>query len=300
MAGHQSQTWGEDGQNMLTIGMAGMPVAHLSTLAKPVTWGWLVFDLRHALAWAWWLPLVGGFSGLLDFVATSGRVGRRRRGGPWPCVFTLAPYSVGFFILANLPGDVCSAGSAGWRPAAAQHTPGVGLVLGAVCWAGAAVSYALVLYPAWQISLATLCAPVMLAWAWRERHHWQWGMPQTLGALLAVALIAALLGSWWLDTRDAVALIRETVYPGQRNSESGGDIFPFFLFKGWLNPVTLYLEHPMVSSEAGSFQFPVASHPGRGSVAGLAETTDRASFSRCAVLCLVCPVVSVHRVFLAG
>ncbi|HMZ85972.1 MAG TPA: hypothetical protein PK343_04625 [Giesbergeria sp.] len=244
---------GEDGQNMLTIGMAGMPVAHLSTLAKPVTWGWLVFDLRHALAWAWWLPLVGGFLAFWTLLQRLAGLGAGVAAGLAMC-FTLAPYSVGFSYWPTYLGMFAALGLlAGDR---LLHSTRLAWAL---CWGGvlgwAAVSYALVLYPAWQISLATLCAPVMLAWAWRERHHWQWGMPQTLGALLAVALIAALLGSWWLDTRDAVALIRETVYPGQRNSESGGDIFPFFLFKGWLNPVTLYLEHPMVSSEAGSFQF---------------------------------------------
>ena len=38
---------GEDGQNMLVIGMTGMPVAHASALARPATWGFFAFDQRR-------------------------------------------------------------------------------------------------------------------------------------------------------------------------------------------------------------------------------------------------------------
>lgn len=58
---------------MLVVGMTGVPVAHISAVAKPATWGFFLFDLRQALAWYWWFPFfwlpdrsVVGFFALFD------------------------------------------------------------------------------------------------------------------------------------------------------------------------------------------------------------------------------------------
>ncbi len=55
---------GIDGNNMLIIGMTGVPVSHVSSLAKPATWGFWILDMRSALAWHWWLPFFGCFLAL--------------------------------------------------------------------------------------------------------------------------------------------------------------------------------------------------------------------------------------------
>ena len=248
-----NQHLGEDGQNMLVIGMTGVPVAHLSTAAKPATWGYFLFDLRRALAWAWWLPLFGA---LLSFWYLL----RRLTGLEWRLAaalatgFALAPYAAAFSFWPAYLGMFAALGLV-----AAQRLLHSGGRWAGVLWGAAlgwsAAAYALVLYPAWQISVATLCAPLLLAWAWRERAHWRWARPQTLGAVAAVSMSALLLGAWWLDAREAVAVMRETIYPGQRVTETGGDIDRWFLLKGWLNPLTLHVDTPMVRSEAASFQF---------------------------------------------
>src|SRR6185437_13647930 len=52
-----NQNIGLEGENMLIFGMTGMPVKHISALAKPATWGFFLFDLKSALAWYWWFPI---------------------------------------------------------------------------------------------------------------------------------------------------------------------------------------------------------------------------------------------------
>lgn len=244
---------GEDGQNMLVIGMTGMPVAHLSALAKPATWGHFLFDLRRALAWVWWLPLFGGFGAVWWLL-------RRLTGLPWQpaaalagCA-VLAPYSVAFSHWPAYLLMFAALGLVAFDRLLHATRAGAALAWGGVLgWCAA--GYAFVLYPAWQISLASLCAPLALAWAWRERAHWRWNWRQSLGTLLALALAGAWLLAWWLDARDAVAVMRDTIYPGGRSTETGGDIDRWFLLKGWLNPFTLHVNSPMVASEAASFQF---------------------------------------------
>ncbi len=244
---------GEDGQNMLVIGMTGMPVAHASTLAKPATWGWFAFDQRRALAWAWWLPVLGGFAACWALLMRLTRLAWRpaaalAAGLAW------APYSAGFSFWPSYLLLFVALGLLAFDRLLHARRAAAGLAWGALLgWSAAA--YALVLYPAWQISLAWLCAPLALAWAWRERAHWRWGAAQTLGALAGVLLAGLLLLAWWLDARDAVAVMQGTIYPGQRATEAGGDIDRWFELKGWLNPFTLHVNTPMVSSEAASFQF---------------------------------------------
>ena len=244
---------GEDGQNMLAIGMAGVPVAHLSALAKPATWGFFAFDLPRALAWYWWLPIFGSLGALGWLLHRLMRLDWRAAAA-LGAAGTLAPYSVGF---SHWPAYLClfaALGLVAFERLLHNRRPGPALAWGLLL-GGASAGYALVLYPAWQVSVATLCAPLALAWAWRERAHWRWGWPQSAGALVALATVAVLLGSWWLDVRETVAVIQGTVYPGQRATEAGGDIDRWFLMKGWLNPLTLYLDEPMVRSEAASCQF---------------------------------------------
>jgi hypothetical protein len=244
---------GQDGQNMLVVGMSGVPVAHVSAWARPATWGFFAFDARQALAWHWWLPWFGGFAACWALLMRLTGL-RWRAAAALAACLVLAPYSVAF---SGWPAYLLMFAATGLlafdrllHARSAARALGWGALLG---WAGA--GFALVLYPAWQISVATLCAPLALAWAWRERAHWRWGWAQTLGLALAAALAAALLWAWWADAREAVAAMRATVYPGQRASEGGGDIDRWFLLKGWLNPLTLHVDAPMVRSEAASYPF---------------------------------------------
>ena len=244
---------GADGENMLVIGMTGMPVAHVSAWVRPATWGFFVFDMPRALAWAWWLPLFGA-------LGACGWLLMRLTGLGWQPALVLAacavlaPYSVAY---SSWPAYLLMFAALGLLAVdRGLHAVRMGPALAwgaALGWA--ASGYALLLYPAWQISVATLCGPLTLAWAWRERAHWRWTRAQTAGLLVAVAVCAITLGSWWIDARDAVATMRATVYPGQRATEAGGDVVRWFLFKGWWNPLTMHMDAPMGSSEAASYPF---------------------------------------------
>ena len=245
---------GSDGANMMVIGMTGVPVADVSSLAKPATWGFFALDLKRALAWYWWFPFFGCFAALwvllgrlfaLDW-RIAAALAATLAAAPYSVVFSGWPAYVAFFpVLALVLADV----------ALRTRRVAVGLICGATLGVALA-GYALVLYPAWQISLAWLLAPLGLAWFWRDRRSLHFGAAQWIALALALAVGALLLGSWWAGAHDAVRAIRGTVYPGQRSAEVGGDIDPWFLVKGLLSPVTMYSESgAMDPSDAGSFVF---------------------------------------------
>jgi hypothetical protein len=243
---------GADGMNMLVVGMTGMPVAHVSSLAKPASWGYFLFDLRRALAWSWWLPLFGCFGAVWMLLQRLFAIDWRLAAGlaltvaasPYSVVFSGWPAYAVFFPVVGLLALHEALRTRRWQRASAA-----GALLG---WATA--GFVLVLYPAWQISLAYLLVPVGAAWVAVTRKELLFGRAQFATAAAAVVVTAILLLSWWLDAREAVAAIGATIYPGQRTFEVGGDADRWFLIKGLLSPITMYRETGMVwgASDAGS------------------------------------------------
>lgn len=245
---------GKDGQNMMVIGMTGVPVAHLSSLAKPATWGFFLFDLRSALAWYWWFPFFACFAAVCMFLTRlfeldwrlAAALSLTAAASPYAVVFSGWPaYATFFPIAALLALEQIFLQKRVWL---------AGLYGGLLGWSVA--GFALVLYPSWQISVAYLTLPLAFAWLWKLRNRLNWGMAQGIASAIATAVAAAILLSWWLDAHEAVAALRSTIYPGGRSVEAGGDIDPWFLIKGWLSPVTIYgSSELMVPSDAGSFIF---------------------------------------------
>ena len=243
---------GLDGNNMLIIGMTGVPVAHISTLARPATWGHWLFDLRRALAWEWWLPFFGCFLALwallMQFFGLHWRIAAVLSLGvtasPYSLVFSGHPAYLVFFITASLIllDRILRTARAG--PA---------MLWGALLGLGLS-GFVLVLYVPWQVTLLYLLVPLAAAHWYASRSALSFGRIQALALALAAMVMAALLGSWLMATRDVLRVVADTVYPGQRLTSVGGDIDRWFFIKGLLNPLLLYHESPMLSaSAAGSF-----------------------------------------------
>ncbi len=226
------------GQNMNVVGMSGAPTLGLEAIAKPASWGFLVFDLRRALAWHWWFPFFSCFFAVWAMLR---------------CWFAL-DWREAALLATLVPGSAYSVGWSGW-PAYVSFFPVLaawaaerlflaerkrsaalwGLVLG---WAAA--GFVLVLYPGWQIPLAYLIGLLTLARWWQMRSRLHSGVAQVFGVTLAVLLAGTLLAAWWNDAQEAVRALGQTVYPGQRSMELGGYVEPWHLSKGVANLVTLY------------------------------------------------------------
>lgn len=250
---------GLHGQNMNAVGMTGVPVANLAVLAKPAVWGFFLFDLRRALAWDWWLPFFACF-GALWLVLQHWFHTPWRWAAVLAAAFSLSPYSVSFSgwpayvtcfpLIAILALDrLLQLRSPGGRSVLAGA--GYGLLAGL-----AVASFALVLYPGWQIALVYLIAPLALAYFWQTRQQRALGMAQWLGLLAAVAMTLLIMGSWWLDAREAIQTMQATVYPGKRSTEVGGYADPWALSKGLTNITTMFQSSMWsIPSDAGSFVF---------------------------------------------
>ncbi|MBX8502586.1 DUF7657 domain-containing protein [Pseudomonas lijiangensis] len=246
---------GLDGQNMLVTGMTGLPVAHVSSLAKPAIWGFFVFDLKRALAWYWWFPVFGCFLALAHVLHTLSP-GRWRQSFLFSLLFVSAPYVVAWSF---------------W-PAYAVFFPCIALLcllkilqprrrwtlVPLSILAGLAIAgFVLLLYPPWQVTIGYVFIALIVGIAIRDRLHKNLTLESILALVLALAVAGFLLGSWWLSAREAIEAMMNTVYPGQRNLEAGGDVTWQALLKGYTNIVTLQRNEsrPVNQSEMASFYY---------------------------------------------
>ncbi|MES2611782.1 MAG: hypothetical protein V4679_16150 [Pseudomonadota bacterium] len=244
---------GLDGQNMMVIGMTGVPVWHVSALARPATWGFFALPLDKALAWYWYFPFFACLLALwwLLEVLAPGRPGRNLA---LSAVFCVAPYAAGWshwpLYVVFFPSGALAATLLMLRHKSGARLWWLALALG---WFLA--GFALVLYPPWQITVATLYALVLAAWLADNRRQIAWGRLTPLALALAAALMATLLYFWWADAREAISTMRSTVYPGQRAALRGGDLSLLVLLRGFGNADTLSnLQHSVFNeSEFGSY-----------------------------------------------
>lgn len=242
---------GTGGQNMLVVGMTGVPVAHVSTLAKPATWGFFMLPLQQALAWYGWLPYFACFAALWWLIGRIADIGWR----PAAALASALAWSAYALAFSGWPAYLLFFGAAGLSCAMQALRTGR-MWVGALSGAGLGLAlsgYVLVLYPAWQVSLGYLLAAMAVGWVWQTRRTLRHGVPQVLALLMAAVVTVGLLGAWWHDAATTVHAIEATVYPGQRAANVGGDIDPWYLIKGLLSVSTMYQTPPLMdATDAGS------------------------------------------------
>jgi hypothetical protein len=222
---------------MGVVGMTGVPIAQAASIGRPATWGHFILPLRQALSWQWQLPFFGCLFALL-WLLNSLRADRPIANLALALTFCTAPYAAAWSnwpLYATLfPALLLAL----LHKLATSSKTVPRLILGAL--AGLVLTgWVLVLYPPWQITVGTFCGLLTVGW-WLDQQAPIRRRVSLILALLAGALICALLlGSWWIDTRDGVAQIRSTVYPGARDALQGGELGHLWALRGYINAESL-------------------------------------------------------------
>lgn len=244
---------GLGGQNMGVIGMTGAPVKQWAALARPATWGYFVLPLRQAMSWQWQLPFWGGLLAIWCLFNVL-RPGQRGLNLGLSFAFCVAPYAAAWsnwpLYATMFPAFAFVVATHLLRSDRLGKSALLGALLGwlIACWF-------LVLYPTWLIIVGSLLLFIGIAWCIENRAQLRFGRPQLLALCIAGIVVAAILGSWWLDTRDAVAIMKATEYPGRRGALPGGDMSWWWNLRGYNNAeVVLRLPGPVTNqSEASSY-----------------------------------------------
>jgi hypothetical protein len=241
-----------DGANMLVS--PWVPVLHPSAIARPVTWGYMLFGQQAGLAWAWWYQPLACFLALLFLfqIMIPGRKLLAVVGSTWFCgsayvvCWSLWPaylVSNGAFAL------VCAYHLLTSRSRNRLLAAGVGLGI-------SFPAFALYLYPPWQVPLGLTFLVIFVGLSIRDR-PWRdvrrMGKHRLLGLGIALLIAAVALGSYFVSTSEVLRAMAETVYPGQRRLV-GGDCPATRLFGSFYNHWTI-LRSPSNSNESESAGF---------------------------------------------
>lgn len=244
---------GPDGQNMLIVTMTSVPVKHISALGRPATWGFFVFDLKRALAWYWWFPVFGCLFSLWGLFSNAFNLDWRMSFA-LSAVFTFSPYAVAWsfwpvytvmfpaLALVSVLNMINSNGlikSSGWATILCLSLLG----------------FVLVLYPAWQVTVGWLFLAFFVGLFFRDRLYKKISLVKAalLGASISIAI--AICYVWWVDARDAITAMMNTVYPGQRKSISGGGLSVRYLVLGLINHLSLFTGGMINTNQSESASF---------------------------------------------
>ena len=240
------------GQHMLIL--PWVPVLHPTLIARPLTWGYLLFGSQHGLAWAWWSQPLLCFVAL--FLLFEIVVPRR----PWLALlgsfwFCASAYVVCWSVWPAYPtGLGALATVAGYRLCTEQRLGALiawGVLLGV-----ALVGFVMQFYPPWLVPLGHAFLWIFVGLVVRDRLLYSLRIEYRkrliglgLAVLLAIMLVATLIHS----SGSAMSALANSAYPGQRRL-TGGDTPLRQLFGAFYNYYTN--ERPPLgsnSSEAAGF-----------------------------------------------
>jgi len=154
-----------EGQNMLVV--PWVPVWHLSAVARPLTWGYMLLGPERGLAWSWWVELFSGFLSLylLFELILPGR--------PWLALLGAGWFSASSYVAcwSVWPAHVTAFGAlavvAAYHLVHAQRRAVI-LLSGAVL-ALTLAGFLMQLYPPWQVPLAYAFTAIFVGLVFRDR-----------------------------------------------------------------------------------------------------------------------------------
>ncbi|MFM0145465.1 DUF7657 domain-containing protein [Paraburkholderia sp. RL18-085-BIA-A] len=246
---------GPNGHNMLIPGMTSVPVLGMPAFGRPATWGYFILPLPQALAWQWWMPAFGCLLALWACFAVLFRAQWRLAFCLSLC-FVISPYVIAW---SYWPAYVTMFAAAAFsafvtllKGCARWLKPLLAVVLGIT-----ASGFVLTLYPAWQVPLGYLFVMLLVGVVVRDRKSIDWSTGRLCWILAGLVLSGVVVGFWWMEAKDAVAAMLNTVYPGKRIAVPGGTNDPWYFARGFTNFTTLYanLKDASNQSEVASFLY---------------------------------------------
>ncbi|MBC8131638.1 MAG: hypothetical protein H7X95_01550, partial [Deltaproteobacteria bacterium] len=235
-----------EGQNMLVV--PWVPVKHLSAVARPLTWGYMLFGPQSGLAWSWWVELFSGFLAL--YLVFELLIPHR----PWLAVLGAGWFCASAYVAcwSVWPAHVTAFGACAVVCAYHMvHSHRRRIILASGAALGVALAgFLMQLYPPWQVPLGYVFLLVFVGLVVRDRQDIKVrneGRARLLSAGLMVTVFAVVFGSFFVDTREALSAFVNSDYPGKRRL-LGGDCPTWRLFAGFYNYLTI--DQPPVNSNS--------------------------------------------------
>ncbi len=214
------------------------PVRHFIAIFRPDYWGFHFLDLERAFAWHWNFVIFFNLIAvtLVFLLLTRNQFWLSVLGAFW-LVFSPGFAWWSFFFLTSMFGG-CALLLASIYVFYARSGRAIALAGMAFIWSLA--TYALIIYPPYQVPLGYLLLLLLIGFVWRDfRKEWLFDKIWIkLGAFtIAFAVLGVIFYAFYTDAKSTIDVMSNTAYPGKR-SEIGGTGFVANWFSeyysGWL------------------------------------------------------------------
>lgn len=243
--------------------IANMPVEHFSTAFRPQHWGWFFLDAERGFAFFWslkGLSLVTG-SFLLLMLVTNSRFWLSLGGAAWLYFSSFIQWWYSTTLVEMVASFCLIFVALAWLALSRRRAA---VAVAALLLVATSVNFVLFFYPPFQLPLAWLLVFLLAGFLLQNdqrqllKQNLRTRLPLVAGCLLAAGAAVFL---FYLDARETMKAITETVFPGQR-VVSAGDINVERLFSGFTGAPLGENRFPPIwtnASEAANFilLFPV-------------------------------------------
>ena len=246
----KNETIDVEGKNMLIVHDFGVPVNHISAIARPATWGYFTGNIRAGMSWNWLFPIFIGFVGislLLNLLLGVERINM---------VIALAiVYAPICSAWSNFPLYQLGLGAvAAWSFLQILKSDNMkkNILSGLLCgWA--ASSFALTLYLPRLVPMTWLLLVFSIAIIVKDSlyNNLFKRLPYIILSLLVICM---LLGFWYVDAKDAIDAMLHSTYPGKRIVQ-GGYFTAWDFVRGWF-PFQLVNYNAPFSNQCELSSFP--------------------------------------------
>src|SRR4030095_5340288 len=205
----------------------GLPAHHILSYLKPVLWGYFLFDVERAYAWQWNFRifpfLIVTF--LLLMLLSQNHFVLSVFGSIWLLLSSdVQCWSINTELF--MYGSLILISFIYLLYAKERKL----IVLNGVIFTLAAYSYAMALYPAYQVPLAYCLLALFLGYVLKNRNNEKMKIADqlywkiiTFGAAMCALMILFLI--FYNETSETIKAVSNTVYPGKRNDPGG--TYPF-------------------------------------------------------------------------
>lgn len=214
------------------------PVKHFVSVFRPSHWGFFMFDIEHGFAWHWNFVIFFNLiaSTLLFLLLTRNNFWLSVLGAVWLIFSPGFAWWSFFFLTSQFAASLLLLSSIYVFYARNTRT----ILLSSLLFLWSFASFALTLYPPYQVILGYLMIVLLIGFVWRyyqkdllfSRLWLKIGVLATASVCLGVIFFL-----FYHDAKSTVDVMTNTVYPGKR-SETGGTGFIANWFSeyyaGWL------------------------------------------------------------------
>lgn len=209
------------GQNMI-IGY-NSPVLDLTLIGKPDIWGYMLFGNEIGLSWYWNFRIIAFLLIGYEMFVILTKNKYLSLFASICLVFSpalqwwFAPHMYQVFFWAStlfVVGYYFFIAHQKWKK-----------VLFTILSISALVGFVVSIFPSLQVPLGLLMLILMVCCLIRDRQELKWEKTDFLRLLFVIVIVGIVLGVFLVESKDAIKLLNDTVYPGKRIS-TGGD-YPF-------------------------------------------------------------------------